>query len=199
MKGLQLAALGFILWKLLGQKALTDFEKKRAFMAIVLPVAAEEVALRGWDPKIAWAVATQAALESGAVNLEKGGVYAMTSLAEKYNNLFGIKVGSRWRREGKPSVNLWTKEHVPDPDRPGKFKIIDIKDDFRVYPDWGTSIRDNIELLSSLSRYRPVVEAAKAGDVLGYFDALKESGYSTHRRYPGLLADVRGRLEEAVV
>ena len=56
MKGLQLAALGLIIWKLLSKTPLGDLEEKRAFIASIWYRAKAEVARVGWDPRMVVAV-----------------------------------------------------------------------------------------------------------------------------------------------
>lgn len=185
----------FLLYKLVTGARMTEYDKLRAFILQIWNDADAEARRLGWPRDL---IITHAALESGAWR-PKEKLSRLTSLASVHKNLYGIKTGSAWTKAGKPRVLLPTEEHMPDPDRPGKFRVVKIKDWFRVYPSWGASIRDMTRLLTSLPRYRPVDEAGKRGDFSGYFQALKDSGYSTHRQYPELLASVHEAVESVAV
>ncbi|WP_053071443.1 glycoside hydrolase family 73 protein [Clostridium novyi] len=67
---------------------------------------------------------SQAILESG---------WGTSTLAQQYNNLFGIKALRDWTGE---TVNLDTKEYTND-------GIITVKQPFRIYKSWRESILDH--------------------------------------------------------
>lgn len=101
----------------------------------------------------------QAALESA---------WGTSSLATKYNNLFGIK-GSY----GGNAANMATWEVY------GGVRY-DIKANFRAYPDWATSIKDYGVFLNVNSRYK------KALGLTSYKDQIKaihDAGYATDPDY----------------
>jgi flagellum-specific peptidoglycan hydrolase FlgJ len=81
------------------------------------------------------AVLAQAALESG---------WWRSSLAAKYNNLFGIKAGTIWKGE---TVTLMTTEYWN-----GKYHHVPAK--WRVYPSWNECIVDYSNLIARLWWFR---------------------------------------------
>lgn len=103
----------------------------------------------------------QAALESG---------WGKSTLASKYNNLFGVKAGSNWSGE---TVSLNTKEIIN-----GSSQNVTAK--FRVYPSWRASIQDRCNLLKSLSRYKLALNAQTADEQARL---LQAAGYATATNY----------------
>ena len=77
------------------------------------------------------AVVAQAALESG---------WWQSSLAAKWNNLFGIKAGTLWQGQ---TVELMTAEYVN-----GGYVRVPAK--WRVYPSWNECLVDYSHLIQSL-------------------------------------------------
>lgn len=118
-------------------------------------------ALKLWDKfKILPSVAIgQAILESG---------WGGSSLAIKYHNLFGIK-GSY--QGNSAMMNTW---EVYDGKR------YDIKDGFRVYPDWETSILDYGVFLTVNKRYSKAIGLT---DYKKQIRAIHNAGYATDPQY----------------
>lgn len=115
--------------------------------------------LYGILPSVA---AAQAALESG---------WGTSSLASKYNNLFGIK-GS--------GVSLPTTEYYD-----GKTPI-GIVDSFRVYPNWNTSILDYGGFLTNYgSKPNRYDGALGLTDSNAQITAIWKAGYATDPNYVG--------------
>lgn len=118
-------------------------------------------AMELWDkfgilPSVA---AGQAALESA---------WGTSGLAVRYNNLFGIK-GTY--KGNSALMNTWEVYGG---------KRYDIKDNFRSYPDWGTSILDYGVFLTVNKRY------AKAIGLKNYRSQIREihsAGYATDPKY----------------
>lgn len=109
----------------------------------------------------------QAILESG---------WGESTLAQKANNLFGIKAGSTWT--GKV-YNTNTKEYTND-------SSYFTKSDFRVYESWDGSILDHSKILQA-KRYEKVLEATD------YKVACKEvykAGYASDPSYPSKLINL---------
>lgn len=94
--------------------------------------------------------------------------YGKSSLASKYNNLFGMKVGSGKYGTFAGSVNMKTKEYIQ-----GKEKII--SDNFRTYRNEKQSI---IDYLDRQKRFG--VTGTNINDVL---IKLQKSGYATAPEY----------------
>lgn len=108
----------------------------------------------------------QAALESA---------WGKSSLATKYNNLFGIK-GSY----GGNAANMATWEVY------GGVRY-DIKANFRAYPDWETSIKDYGVFLNVNKRY------SKALGLTNYKDQIREihkAGYATDPNYQSKIISI---------
>ena len=101
--------------------------------------------------------AGQAALESG---------YGTSGLATKYNNLFGIK--------GAGQV-LPTTEYYDG-------AYIEVKDSFRVYPNWATSILDYGDFLNVNPRYKAALGKNQSSLQIG---AIAAAGYATDPLYAG--------------
>lgn len=111
----------------------------------------------------------QILLESGGSN--PGG---LSSLAYKYNNLFGIKAGSSWT--GKV-VNMSTGEFING-------SHVTINDGFRVYDSVMDSIVDHGKLLTT-SLYTNYTKNATNADE--YAKAIHQAGYATDPNYSDTL------------
>lgn len=103
--------------------------------------------------------AGQAALESA---------WGESGLATKYNNLFGIK-GSY--QGNSAMLNTW---EVYGGER------YDIKDNFRAYPNWSTSILDYGVFLTVNQRYK---KAIGLKDYKDQIKAIHNAGYATDPQY----------------
>ncbi len=114
--------------------------------------------LKGLLPSV---LIAQAALESN---------WGQSTLAKKYNNLFGIKAGSSWT--GK-TVSLKTREV-----KNGVSEYVTAK--FRVYDNFAQSIADRNQLLLKNKRYAAVPEAKTAQEQA---QAIRAAGYATAQNY----------------
>lgn len=134
-------------------------EEQRAFVTAILPGAMQGLK-DGLFPSITIA---QAIHESG---------WGRSSLAAKYNNLFGVKASSSWT--GKV-VELPTQEEVNG-------GIITIMAKWRVYDSWTDSVLDRIKFLLENSTYRKngVFEAK---NYMEQAEALQRAGYATDSSY----------------
>ena len=138
-------------------------DEQRAFVSAILPGAMQGLQ-DGLFPSITIA---QAIHESG---------WGKSSLAAKYNNLFGVKASSSWT--GKV-VELPTQEEVDG-------GIITITAKWRVYDSWTDSILDRIKFLLENSTYRNngVFEAK---NYIEQAEALQRAGYATDSSYAAKL------------
>lgn len=93
-----------------------------------------------------------------------------TSGLAKYNNLFGVKAGSKWTGG---SVDIKTKEEYT----PGTLSTVTAT--WRVYESYEDCLRDYYKLLSG-KRYASV---RYADDEVNYFQRLYDSGYFTSTTY----------------
>ncbi|MDR2654687.1 MAG: glucosaminidase domain-containing protein [Oscillospiraceae bacterium] len=107
----------------------------------------------------------QAILESG---------WGKSGLAQKANNLFGIKTGSNW--QGK-TINSKTWEIIDG-------RRVDCIGEFRVYESWADSVRDHTDFLAGLSRYKKVVGETSYKNAC---QAVHEAGYATATDYSAAL------------
>lgn len=96
--------------------------------------------------------------------------YGRSTLAAKYNNLFGMKCGSSWKGG---SVNLTTKEEYT----PGT--LTTIRDNFRIYPDLYSGIKGHFEFLQ-YKRYQNLKDATSSRD---YLQRIVADGYCTSSTY----------------
>lgn len=128
----------------------------------------------------------QAIIESqGKVN----GNYMVggSTLAKKYNNLFGIKADSSW--QGK-KVNLKTGEVFS-----GQYVVI--TDAFRVYDSPLDSMKDYIKFLQKNPRYTKYgVFTAK--DYAQQAQALKAAGYATAPDYANVVTAVGDYVKRTI-
>lgn len=121
--------------------------------------------LQGLFPSV---IIAQAALESN---------WGKSTLAAKYNNLFGVKVGSSWK--GK-SVNMNTREVLSGKD-------VVVSSNFRVYPSVQDSILDRNRLITGLSRYGAALSAATPEDQIR---AIQAGGYATSPNYADTIISI---------
>lgn len=128
---------------------------REQFIRKIVPYAQKDMAKTGI---LASVTIAQAILESGDGN---------SSLALKYNNLFGIKGSYNGQ-----SVNLQTREYTNTW----------IYDDFRVYPSWQESIDDHSALLCG-STYNLAGEE----DYRAACERLQSAGYATSPTYASTL------------
>jgi len=178
---------------------LTDAEK-HIFLITVLPLAKGEESLSGIQPII---TLSQSAHESN---------FGVSRLTERANNLFGMTAGS-WIQERKPTYQISSWEHSDYPpekikywNRPGDIlnKVINtsggcdvlVNLDFRMYPNWGASIRDWAIKISNDSRYYKCYEAAKLGDITSYASLIQQAGYGTDKNYCASLLEVAKEVKE---
>lgn len=112
----------------------------------------------------------QAILESG---------WGKSTLASKYNNLFGIKVSAGW---SGPGVNLKTNEIFDGVETT-------VTSAFRVYDNWKQSIADRNKFLRENPRYTKA-GVFTATDPLEQIKALKQAGYATAENYVDSLLNI---------
>lgn len=112
----------------------------------------------------------QAILESG---------WGKSTLASKYNNLFGIKASATWT--GKV-VNLKTNEIFDGVETT-------VTSGFRVYDTWKQSISDRNKFLRENPRYTKA-GVFTATDPLAQIQALKTAGYATAENYVSSLWNI---------
>lgn len=143
---------------------------REEFVKTYYPAVAALVSGTGILPET---VLTVAILESSDSSGNVGG----STLASKYNNYFGIKAGSSWTG---PVVDMPTYEYIN-----GQKTLV--HDYFRVYPSFIASAGDFVKLLTTASRYKPVLQADTAQ---AQFQALQQAGYSTNPSYASILSKV---------
>ena len=68
-----------------------------------------------------------------------------------------------------------------------------IRDTFKAYPSWRASVLDWAELISG--PYKTAYRYAQAGDLIGYGNAIVNTGYSTDPYYPTLLAQTANDID----
>ena len=137
------------------------------FIQQIAPLIVAEGTKRGY--KIFSTVIAQAIIESR---------YGQSGLA-KYNNFFGIKAGSAWIKQGKPSIVMSTKEEYT----PGT--LTTIKDAFRVYSNMAAGVAGYYDFISS-SRYANLKTATT---YRMYAEMLKQDGYATSGSYINTLCN----------
>ena len=139
--------------------AATDFINK------IGPMIVKEGKKRGY--KIFSTVIAQAVIESR---------YGQSGLA-KYNNFFGLKSGSSWVKQGKPSVVMKTKEEYT----PGT--LTTINDSFRAYPSMEAGVEGYYDFIST-KRYQNLKTATT---YRMYAEMLREDKYATSSSYVNTL------------
>ena len=131
----------------------------KEFIAQIAPIIQKYAKQYGY--KVVSAVIAQACVESG---------YGRSSLAKKYNNLFGLKCGSGWK--GK-SVNMATNEEYT------AGTLTTIRDNFRVYDNMDDGVKGYYEFIQ-YPRYANLRSATSARQYLEY---IKADGYATAYTY----------------
>ena len=139
-----------------------------SFIAEIAPYIVYEGTKRGY--KVFSTVIAQAIIESR---------YGQSTLASKYHNYFGLKAGTAWVVQGKPSIVLSTKE---------EYKVgtlTTIKDAFRVYPDMESGVVGYYDFIST-KRYANLKTATT---YRMYAEMLKADGYATSSSYVNTLCN----------
>lgn len=134
---------------------------KEEFITTIVPMAQQSMKKYHIPASI---IIAQAALESN---------FGQSELAEKYNNLFGVKAGF-W----EPGVDLPTIEYVDG-------QRMEVEQRFRVYRSWKQSILAHAKLLAhgtswNEQQYEEVLQA-KNYQAAAY--ALQNAGYATDPNY----------------
>lgn len=134
---------------------------KEEFIDKISPYAQELQASYGVLPSI---IIGQAILESN---------WGQSTLAAKYNNLFGIKAYGDQKK-----INLETKEYVNE-------VWITIQGDFRVYNTWEESMDDHTKLFINGVTWNPRLydKVLLATNYKEAAKALQEAGYATDPTY----------------
>ena len=117
--------------------------------------------------------AAQALIESNKGN---------SGLAQKANNLFGIKANKAWKGM---YVTMPTKEYVN-----GRYITVDAK--FRAYASWGESINDHSKFLRDNKRYANLIGVT---DYRLACKLIKDDGYATSPTYTQTLIDTIERYK----
>lgn len=128
------------------------------FLTIIKPFVIADMNRTGI---LASLTAAQAIIESNKGN---------SGLAQKANNLFGIKADKRWKGA---FVTMSTKENYS-----GKLVTVDAA--FRAYNSWEESVNDHSNFLLTNKRYANLI------DVTDYKQAcflIKQDGYATSATY----------------
>lgn len=134
-------------------------EEQGIFVSRVLPGA-----LRGYEKGLFPSITiAQAIHESG---------WGKSSLAAKYNNLFGVKADSSWTGQ---VVEIPTQEEVNG-------GVITIVARWRVYESWDTAIDDRIDFLIENRRYQEA-GVFKSQNYIEQAQALQRAGYATDSGY----------------
>ena len=138
------------------------------FINHIAPIIRAEATKRGY--KICSTVIAQAIIE---------GRYGNSSLAAPPNhNHFGIKCGSTWLKEGKPAVNMKTKEEY-------KVGVLStINDYFRRYPNGDEEGVAGYYDFVAAKRYANLKTATNYRE---YAQMLKADGYATSSTYVNTL------------
>ncbi|MFK4568310.1 glycoside hydrolase family 73 protein [Enterococcus sp. UD-01] len=167
--GLLIAGLAFVLTiNLLSDSPNTEEQKKdnaqvskEEFIDRISPHAQELQSSYGVLPSI---IIGQAILESN---------WGQSTLASKYNNLFGIKAYGDQKK-----VNLETKEYINE-------EWIVIQGDFRVYDTWEESMNDHTRLFVNGVTWNPRLyeRVLLAKNYKEAAQALQDAGYATDPTY----------------
>jgi flagellum-specific peptidoglycan hydrolase FlgJ len=112
-----------------------------------------------------------AALESG-----NGG----SVLSARYGNYFGIKGISQYG-----SVEMPTKEYING-------RMVTIPQNFRTYPNFAASAKDFVNLITSSSRYKNVLDYR---DPVLQLTQIMRSGYATDPDYIGKVSSAARQIE----
>lgn len=143
---------------------------KAEFIPTVAPLIVAEGKKRGYT--IFSAVIAQAIIESG---------WGQSGLA-KYNNLFGLKCGSKWTGA---SVNMKTKEEYT------VGTLTSIRSNFRAYPDIPSGIAGYYDFIAT-KRYANLKTARTP---LEYCQFLKADGYATSSSYVNTLMNTINKYD----
>jgi flagellum-specific peptidoglycan hydrolase FlgJ len=167
--GLLIAGLAFVFTiNLLSDSSTTEEQSKdnaqvskEEFIDRISPHAQELQASYGVLPSI---IIGQAILESN---------WGQSTLASKYNNLFGIKAYGDQKK-----VNLETKEYINE-------EWIVIQGDFRVYDTWEESMNDHTRLFVNGVTWNPRLyeRVLLAKNYKEAAQALQDAGYATDPTY----------------
>lgn len=103
-----------------------------------------------------------------------------SGLARNHCNLFGITATKSWTDRGKPVANLPTFEYIEG-------KRVELKREFRKYPDWHASFVDWAVLISTLNVYKEAYAFFRDGDVPAGIAAMAKA-YATDPHYARALA-----------
>lgn len=133
-----------------------------AFISQIGPLIVAEGSKRGY--KVFSTVIAQAIIESR---------YGKSTLGYRYHNYFGLKCGTLWLAQGKPSISLKTNEEYTIG------KLTQIKDYFRVYPDMASGVAGYYDFIST-KRYANLKTAKTYRE---YAEMLKADGYATSSTY----------------
>jgi len=153
-----IAALAVLAALVVGKKVADQFDQAgaasapsegRRLYADSFLTAARSVEMRGIPLAMALSVS---ALETG---------WGTGAIFKKTLNLFSIKNSASWPG---PTLSVLSKTE-------GNVS-------FRIYGSLAESVRDWVNLITSLSRYRPAYLAALAGDYKGFFQGLQRGGYA---------------------
>lgn len=109
--------------------------------------------------------------------------FGNSTLAAKYNNFFGYKTNQSWKGR---VINLPTHEYIN-----GKLELIHA--DFKWYDSPLDSFKDYVHEISSLSRYKKVLQTT---DPAQQFKALQAGGYSTNPNYAKDMLNELTRLKQ---
>ncbi|MTD41757.1 N-acetylmuramoyl-L-alanine amidase [Erwinia sp. CPCC 100877] len=167
--GLLIAGLAFVFTiNLLSDSPNTEEQRKdnaqvskEEFIDRISPHAQELQSSYGVLPSI---IIGQAILESN---------WGQSTLASKYNNLFGIKAYGDQKK-----VNLETKEYINE-------EWIVIQGDFRVYDTWEESMNDHTRLFVDGVTWNPRLyeRVLLAENYKEAAQALQDAGYATDPTY----------------
>lgn len=142
-------------------KEVPDNYSKEEFIEILAPYAVELNQEYGVLPSI---ILAQAILESD---------WGQSELSAKYNNLFGMKA-----YDTNDKIDLATKEFEDG-------NWIEIEADFKVYPDWQSSLRDHTMLFVDGVNWNPDLYSGvlAAKNYKTAAKALQKAGYATDPDY----------------
>lgn len=138
----------------------------KEFIAKIAPMIQEEAKLRGY--KVCSTVIAQAIIEGAA---------GTSKLAKQYHNHFGMKAGSSWLKQNKPTVNMRTMEEYT------VGTLTQITDGFRAYANDREGVKGYYDFIGT-QRYAKLKEAK---DYRQYALLLKECGYATSSTYVSTL------------
>lgn len=174
----------------------------------------------GIDPTVPMA---QAALESNygqsQLTTDANNLFGLTPGSDwvsAMNKQIPFSQVAPWSSQGTPVVYFNTKEYsktAPNQllywDFPGD--IVSKKDDgnggtiavvkrpFRSYTDWGESIKDWANHISTMSRYAPALAAAQNGDLDTFASAIQQGGWATDPAYATGIVNAGNALDDVQV